>query len=125
MADHLEGEAWEIGDDAASTARFRAARQVPAAAVAFASPLREEEEGVLYEAPVRRASAFIAWVLGWGGLVEVVSPAALRQAVAAEAGRLASLYAEGADACGGNADLRGSPAEAGRTREIGIEGAAS
>lgn len=108
-SEYLKG-AWGIFHDDEVEVRIRFSRSVAAAlAEAIWHPSQEiveETDGnVLYTARVAGIVEITPWILSWGAEAEVLSPPALRDAVASAVHRLSALYSPGPPADGGSPNV--------------------
>jgi len=82
-AEHLAGEAYEIGSGQIENAvvRFSDAMRWWPEQNMPAAHLEEVEDGVQVPVPVANVDALVSWVIGFGPHATIVSPAAARSAV--------------------------------------------
>jgi predicted DNA-binding transcriptional regulator YafY len=74
------------------------ARWVREAPSYFQAGAEERPEGLLVTLRARRLEDLLGWLLGWGGRLRVLEPAALRRRLADEAAAIVRRQADDCDA---------------------------
>lgn len=80
--EHLGGAAFEVGASGSGTVRFSPELRWWAEQNLADKKLVEQPDGSLdVEVPIGKSDALVSWVIGFGGGVQIISPASARQAL--------------------------------------------